>query len=49
MMAVGFTKMKKGKQLLTMGAALYIADIFVQRRKATDIFYAIPELPSKEL
>jgi hypothetical protein len=49
MAVVGFTKMKTGKQLATMAAAFYVADMFVQRRKATDIFYSIPELKAKEL
>ena len=32
MMVVGFTKMKTGKQLATIAAALYAADMFIQRR-----------------
>ncbi len=39
MVGVGFTKMKKGKQLAVLAAALYIADILVQRRKSNSIFY----------
>lgn len=41
--------MKTGKQLATIGAALYAADMFVQRRESSEIFYTIPELKSKEL
>ncbi len=48
-MVVGFTKMKKGKQLATLLAATYAADVFVQRIKSTDIFYSIPELKEKDL
>jgi hypothetical protein len=49
MAAVGFTKMKTTKQLAVLAAAMYVADIFIQRRKATSIFYSIPPLESKEL
>jgi hypothetical protein len=44
MMAVGFTKMKKGKQFATLAVAMYCADLFIQRRKGTDIFYSITDL-----
>jgi hypothetical protein len=49
MMVVGFTKMKKGKQLATLAAATFAADLYVQRIKSSDIFYTIPELKVKEL
>lgn len=47
MVVAGFTKMKTGKQLATIGAALYAADMFVQRRESSEIFYSIPELKAK--
>jgi hypothetical protein len=34
MAVVGFTKMKTGKQLATMAAAFYVADMFVQEAKS---------------
>ena len=47
MVGVGFSKMKKGKQLGMLVAALWMADIFIQRRKASEIFYFISALPIK--
>ena len=41
--------MKTGKQLATIGASLYAANMFVKRRKTSEIFYMIPVLKSKEL
>ena len=49
MAAVGFTKMKISKQVATMAAALYVADVFVQSRKSSEIFYTISPLSSKAL
>jgi hypothetical protein len=49
MAAVGFTKMKIGKQVGTLAVALYVADVFVQSRKASEIFYTISPLSSKDL
>lgn len=49
MSVVGFTKLKTSKQLAIIAATMYIADTFIQRRKASDIFYSLPPLDSKEL
>jgi hypothetical protein len=47
--ATGIIKLKKTKQLSLMIAALITADVLIKRRKSSDIFYNIENLPDQKL
>lgn len=45
----GIIKLNKSKQISLMVAALITANIFIKRRRSSDIFYDIEDLPSQKL